>query len=150
MACSARRARWRHRTSRRSATRGSETDPDASCVRATRAGTWGRADGRRLDPGHSTPSRRPGGTFPGVHPNSSSGHGDPLESEVTIRKNARTNCSFAPGTEIDDTMRTRTTLPTATLFTLGALLGWLAASGRFAQWAHAEEKPGLASTKGGA
>jgi arylsulfatase len=47
-------------------------------------------------------------------------------------------------------MRARTILAAAMMITAGALLGWLAASGRLASWAHAEEKQGLASGKGGA
>ena len=47
-------------------------------------------------------------------------------------------------------MRTRTTLAAAAAVAVGALLGGLAASGRLAPWAHAEEKPGQASGKGGA
>src|SRR5262249_15056006 len=44
-----------------------------------------------------------------------------------------------------NTMRTRTTLLAAAV-----LLGWLAASGRLAPWAHAQENRGPASGKGGA
>jgi arylsulfatase len=47
-------------------------------------------------------------------------------------------------------MRTRTTLPATVLLAASALLGWLAASGRLASWAHAQERQGQASPKGGA
>src|SRR5262249_51148175 len=47
-------------------------------------------------------------------------------------------------------MRTRTNLTTAALLAAGALLGWLAASGRLSQWAHAKEKQGLTKASGGA
>jgi hypothetical protein len=47
-------------------------------------------------------------------------------------------------------MRTPTILPAATLVAAGALLGWLAASSRLAQWAQAEEKQTQAAGKGGA
>src|SRR5215467_2575000 len=50
----------------------------------------------------------------------------------------------------DDTMRRRRTLAAAAMVAAGALLGWLVASGRLAQLAHAEEKQGQASAKGGA
>jgi arylsulfatase len=50
----------------------------------------------------------------------------------------------------DDIMRMRVTLTTAAVLAAGALLGWLAAAGRLTPWAHADEKQGPASPKGGA
>jgi len=47
-------------------------------------------------------------------------------------------------------MRTRTTMAAVTMLAAGALLGWLAAAGRLAQFAHAQEIQGQASAKGGA
>src|SRR5215468_3910062 len=47
-------------------------------------------------------------------------------------------------------MRTRTTLTAAAALTVGALLGWLAASGQFTKLANAQEPQGQASVKGGA
>lgn len=47
-------------------------------------------------------------------------------------------------------MRTRTALAAAALVAAGALLGWLAASGRLAHSANAEENQGPAPARGGA
>jgi hypothetical protein len=47
-------------------------------------------------------------------------------------------------------MRARTNLAAATPVASGAMLGWLATSGRLTQWAHAQETQGQASPKGGA
>src|SRR5262245_63291714 len=47
-------------------------------------------------------------------------------------------------------MQTRSTLAPAALLAAGAFLGWLAASGRLTQVAHAQEQQRQASPKGGA